>query len=87
MHIYQCDACNELFYGWSDNTRCDCGGNLKPKEATMQEPFQLPTYLDMIRQSPRQAVKEILSCAFILALMAGALYFKEILFWIEGVLK
>jgi hypothetical protein len=56
------------------------------KEATMQQPFELPTYLDMIRKSPRQAAKEILSCAAILALMFAALYLKEILLWIEGVL-
>jgi len=80
MHIYQCDACNELFYGWSDNTRCPCGGNLKPKGDAMNE---LPTYLSMIKESPRQAIKEILTCALILALMFGALYFKEILVWVE----
>jgi ATP-dependent helicase/DNAse subunit B len=53
----------------------------------MQEPFQLPTYLDMIKESPKRAIKEILTCAFIMALMAGALYFKEILWWIEGVAR
>ena len=49
--------------------------------------MNLPTYIDMIRKSPRQAAKEILSCAAILALMFAALYLKEILWWIEGVAR
>ncbi len=48
------------------------------------ESFRLPTFLDVIRQSPWQAAKEIAACAFILALMIAALYFKEILGWVEG---
>jgi len=84
MHVFQCQTCNELFYGWSTNTTCEvCGGNLRIRGDAMNE---LPTYLSMIKESPKQAIKEILSCAFILALMFGALYFGEILLWIEGVL-
>jgi hypothetical protein len=76
-----------MFYGWSDNRTCqDCGGTLKPKEEDMSEPFELPTFLDVIKASPWQAVKEILSCAAILALMIAALYFKEILGWVEKVM-
>ncbi len=85
MTVYQCSTCRAIFYGWSTNRTCmDCGGTLKPKEEIMQS--ELPTYLDIIKATNWQAVKEILSCAVILALMFGALYFKEILFWAEGVI-
>ena len=45
--------------------------------------YDLPTYLDMIRRSPWQAAKEIMSCVAILAVMFGACWLKEILLWIE----
>ena len=51
------------------------------------EPFELPTYLSMIKHTPWQAIKEIITCALILATMFGALYFKEILGWVEGFVK
>jgi hypothetical protein len=48
--------------------------------------YDLPTYLEMIRHSPWQAVKQIITCAIILTMMFGVLFLKEILLWIEGVL-
>ncbi len=47
------------------------------------EPFELPTYLEMFIESPWRAVKEIAACAFILALMFGAFFLKDILMWVE----
>jgi hypothetical protein len=77
-----------MFYGWSDNRTCqDCGGTLKPKEEMMQsEPFELPTYLSMIKHTPWQAIKEIITCALILAAMFASFWTKDILLWIEGVM-
>lgn len=48
-----------------------------------QEPFELPTYLDMFRESPWQAVKEIGGAALILGFVAVIVYLKDILLWIE----
>lgn len=48
---------------------------------------ELVSYIETCRRYPWQAVKEILSCAAILALMFAALYLKEILLWIEGVAR
>lgn len=56
-------------------------------EGQVSTNYDLPNFLDMIRVFPWQAVKEISGCVFILALMFGALYLKEILYWIAGVLK
>ena len=87
MTVYQCSTCKATFYGWSTNRTCmDCGGTLTPKEEFMESEFRLPTFIEVIKAEPWQAVKEILSCAAILALMIAALYFKEILGWVEGVL-
>lgn len=44
-------------------------------------------YLTFFRDYPAQALKEVIGCALILVLMFGALWFKEIILWIEGVLR
>lgn len=48
--------------------------------------YDLPTYLSMIRHSPWQAAKEIGSCLLILAMLAGAIWFKDVVHWIEGLM-
>lgn len=48
---------------------------------------ELVSYIETCRRFPWQAIKEILSCAFILALMFASLFFKEIMMWIEGVIR
>lgn len=48
---------------------------------------ELVSYIETCRRYPWQAIKEILTCAFILALMFGALFFKEIMMWAEGVIR
>ena len=50
------------------------------------EPYGLAEYIQTARENPFEAAKEIGACILIFLLMFGALYLKEILRWIEGVL-
>ncbi len=43
--------------------------------------------LSGFREDPVRALSEVATCALIFAIMFGALYLKEILLWIEGVLR
>jgi hypothetical protein len=38
------------------------------------------------REDPRRALTDVVTCALIFASMFGALFLKEILLWIEGVI-
>lgn len=38
------------------------------------------------KEDPRRALMDVVACALILAFMFGALFLKEILRWIEGVI-
>ena len=42
--------------------------------------------IEGFREDPVRALEEVVACALILTLTFGALYLKEILFWIKGVL-
>ena len=45
---------------------------------------ELVSYIETCRRYPKQAIENIAACALILAAMFGALYLKEILLWIGG---
>ena len=47
-----------------------------------------PVYilLEGFREDPARALAEVVACALILTLMFGALFLKEILLWMQGVL-
>ena len=46
----------------------------------------LLSYLEMYKREPWLSLQAVASAAFIFALLFAALYLKEILRWVEGVL-
>ena len=50
------------------------------------EVFGLRCYLETARKNPRKAAEEIGCMILLFALLFAALYLKEILRWIEGVM-
>ena len=59
------------------------------KEPTRKERrhIELWDYISLCRRYPLRALAEIGACALILALMFGALWLKEILVWVQGVIR